>query len=57
MTYDADAHRKLNELTEKVDDMQKLLERIAEHIELPTPRPTNTAMPRAVKSDRKPYGF
>lgn len=57
MAYDSDAHRKLNELTEKVDDMQKLLERIAEHIELPKPRPTYTGLPRATKSDRKPYGF
>ena len=57
MTYDPQAHRKLDELTEKVDGMQKLLERIAEHVELPTPRPTYTGLPRAVKSDRKPYGF
>ena len=57
MTYDPQAHRKLDELTEKVDDMQKLLDRIAEHIELPKPRPSYVGLPRAAKSDRKPYGF
>ncbi|MGP5110369.1 hypothetical protein ACTXJT_00560 [Corynebacterium casei] len=57
MAYDSEAHRKLDELIEKVGDMQKLLERIADHVGLPKPRPSYVGLPRATKSDRKPYGF